>query len=48
MPRPIHTQMGGRMNDDTRRYTFREGQELLAVPEVELLEAAQLPEAFGE
>ena len=39
---------GGREGEEKRQDAFREGQELLAPPEVELLEAAQLPEPFGE
>ena len=31
-----------------RRDTFRQGPQLVAVPEVELHEAAQLSEPFGE
>ena len=39
---------GGREREDMRRDTFREGPQLLAVAEVKLHEAAQLPEPFGQ
>ena len=44
----VYAQFRGGRRRDVSTDTFREGQELLAVVEVELHETFQLPEAFGE
>ena len=49
MPHPINAKMArAAEGEDKRQNTFRQGQPLGTAAEVELLEAAELTEPFGE